>query len=253
MKNPRSILITGASSGIGAALAGHYAAPGVRLALGGRNSERLDAVAATCGNAGAHVETMIVNVTDADAMRRWVEASDDSGPLDLVVANAGTSGGTSGHRDSPEQARAVFAVNVDGVINTARPAAARMSGRGHGQIAIVSSLAGFRGLPGAMAYSASKAAARTWGEGLRGNLRRRGVGVSVVCPGFIRTPMTDINEYRMPFLMEPDRAARIIARGLARNKARIAFPWPMYAIAWVLAALPPALTDQMVRAMPEKR
>ncbi len=253
MRNPRSILITGASSGIGAALARHYAAPGVTLALGGRDTARLEAVAAACRSAGAGANTEIVDVTDATAVRRWVEATDDTVPLDLAIASAGISGGTFGGGESPEQTRAIFAVNIEGVVNTVQPAADRMAARGTGQIALMSSLAGFRGMPGAPAYGASKAAVRNYGEALRGHLHGRGVGVSVVCPGFIRTPMTAVNDFAMPFLMEPERAARIIARGLARNRARIAFPWPRYALVWLLGALPPGWTDAALRRMPEKR
>ena len=253
MRNPRSILITGASSGIGAALARHYAAPGVTLALGGRDAARLEAVAGQCRKAGAGANTEIVDVTDAPAVGRWVEAADDASPLDLAIASAGISGGTAGGYESVEQTQAIFAVNLEGVVNTVQPAADRMAARGRGQIALMSSLAGFRGIPGAPAYGASKAAVRSYGEALRGHLHGRGVGVSVVCPGFIRTPMTAVNDFRMPFLMEPERAARIIARGVARNRARIAFPWPMYAAVWLLGALPPGWTDAALRKLPEKR
>ena len=253
MRNPRSILITGASSGIGAALARHYAAPGVTLALGGRDESRLEAVAGDCRKAGAGAITEIVDVTDAAAVRRWVAAADDTAPLDLAIASAGISGGTRGGGESTKQTRAIFAVNIEGAVNTVQPAADRMGVRGYGQIALMSSLAGFRGMPGAPAYGASKAAIRSYGEALRGHLHGRGVGVSVVCPGFIRTPMTAVNDFPMPFLMEPERAARIIARGLARNRARIAFPWPMYALVWLLGALPPGWTDAALRKMPEKR
>lgn len=253
MREPKSILITGASSGIGAAVALAYAGPGLRLGLGGRNRGRLAEVAAACRKAGAEVDAGLLDICDAAAVRRWVEAADDAAPLDLVVANAGISGGTFGGGESHEQARAIFAVNVDGVVNTVHPAAERMQSRRRGQIAIMSSLAGFRGIAGAPAYSASKAAVRAYGEALRGRLRPHGVGVSVICPGFIRTPMTDVNAFPMPMLMEVERAARIIRRGLARDRARIAFPLPVYALVRLLAALPPALVDPIFRRMPEKR
>ena len=252
MKNPESILVTGASSGIGAALAREYAAPGTRLVLGGRDAERLDRVAADCRARGAKAEANLVDVTDAPLTADWIERADDTRPLDLVVANAGISGGTFGGRESQRQARAIFATNVDGVVNTVHPAAARMRARGRGQIAIMSSLAGFRGLPSAPAYAASKAAARSYGEALRGSLHSHGVGVSVVCPGFIRTPMTDANDFAMPTLMEVERAAHIVRRGLARNRARIAFPLRLYALVWLLGALPPSWTDPMLRRMAER-
>ena len=117
----------------------------------------------------------------------------------------------------------------------------------------MSSLAGFRGFPGAAAYCASKAAIKVYGEGLRGWLRPKGVEVSVICPGFINSRMTARNTYTMPFLMEAESAARIIKRSLARHQGRIAFPLPMHAAMWLIAALPPALTDRLLRRSPTKR
>lgn len=248
----RRILITGASSGIGAALASAYAEHGVSLALGGRDHARLAATGDACRMRGAEVETAAIDVTDSAAMRRWIEAADDRAPLDLVVANAGISAGTGTDGESEAQARAIFAINIDGVINTAWPALQRMERRGRGQIALMSSLAAFRGFPGAPAYCASKAAVRVWGEGLRGDYAARGVAVSVICPGYVESPMTAVNDFPMPLLMSAERAARIIKRGLARNRARIAFPFPMYAAAWLLGLLPPGLTDPLLRRLPKK-
>ncbi len=249
---PRSILITGASSGIGAALAAHYAGSGVRLALSGRDAARLEAVAAACRGRGAEVRAHTVDVTDRAAMAAWIGACDDAAPLDLVVANAGIAAGTAWASESEEQVRRIFAVNVDGVLNTVLPAIPRMQARRSGQIALMSSLASFRGFPGAPAYSAAKAAVRVWGEGLRGDLAAHGVGVSVICPGFVVSRMTAANEFRMPLLMATERAARIIARGLAADRARIWFPWPLTAAVWLLAALPPSWTDAALARLPRK-
>jgi short-subunit dehydrogenase len=127
-----------------------------------------------------------------------------------------------------------------------------MRPRGRGQIAIMSSMTAFRGLPSAPAYSASKAAAKAWGEALRGRHARDGIEVSVVCPGFVESRMTEGNRFPMPFLMTADRAAAIIQRGLARNRGRIAFPWPTYAVAWLLGALPAAVSDRLTRDLPKK-
>ena len=257
MRDPRSILITGASSGIGAALARRYAAPGVALALGGRDATRLDAVAESCRAAGARVTATPVDVTDAGATEDWVARCDREVPLDLVIANAGVSGGTAGggrgFGEGPEQAARIRAVNVDGVVNTAAPALPLMAARGRGQLALMSSLAGFRGFPGAPAYCASKAWVRVWGESLRPDWRRRGVTVSVICPGYVRSPMTDRNDFPMPFLMDVDRAAAIVARGLARGAARIVFPWRLYAILRIVAALPEPLLDRLLARLPRKR
>ncbi len=249
----KTVLITGASSGIGEALAHAYAGPGVTLALTGRDRERLAQVAAVCRGRGADIVTAALDVTDQEALSAWIAEVDRSAGLDLVVANAGISAGTGDVDEKDAQTRRIFAVNLDGVINTVLPAVACMRPRARGQVAIISSLASFRGFPGAPAYCASKAAVRVWGESLRGHLARKGIGVTVVCPGFVKSRMTAVNSFKMPFLMETDHAAGIIKRGLARNKARVTFPWPLAAAIWALAALPPGLTDTALKKLPKKR
>ncbi len=258
MREPRSILITGASSGLGEALALGYARPGALLALTGRDRDRLDAVADACRRAGADVLAETVDAADEGAMRAFIEAAHAARPLDLVIANAGISAGTGRGGESQAQAQRIFAVNVDGVVNTIAPAVALMrdkpaDGRAsRGQVAIMSSLAAFRGFPGAPAYCASKAAVRIWGEALRGELHAAGIEASVICPGYVRTRMTADNRFRMPFLMDADRAAGIIRRGLARNRGRIVFPLRLYLLVRLLLALPMPLTDRMLRQMPKK-
>lgn len=252
MTEPTSILITGASSGLGAALADAYAAPGVHLALGGRDQGRLDAVARICRAAGADVEVTALDICERVAVADWVAASDARRPLDMVIANAGVSGGTGSGRETPEQVRRIFEINVDGVLNTVLPAVPLMVERRRGQIALMASLAGYRGLPGAPAYCASKAAVKVFGEGLRGELAGKGVGVSVICPGYVDTPMTQRNRFPMPFLMDAPKAARLIKRKLGRNRARIAFPWPMAAAVWLLQAMPPGAIDRLLARLPRK-
>lgn len=252
MRDPRCILITGASSGIGEALALDYAAPGRRLLLTGRDTARLEDVAAACRARGAEVVTATLDVTDRQGMADWLLARDGERPVDLAVANAGISAGTGQGEESDAQARAIFAVNLDGVLNTVQPLLPRFVARRRGQFALVSSLAGFRGFPGAPAYCASKAAVRIYGESLRGGLAASGVEVSVVCPGFVVSRMTAVNRFPMPFLMETGKAAALIRRGLERNRARIAFPWPTWAAVWLLSVLPPALTDPLLARAPRK-
>jgi short-subunit dehydrogenase len=252
MRDPRSILITGASSGIGKALAIAYAGPSVTLFLSGRNGSRLELAAGACRDRGATAHAHTLDVADAAAVLAWVEACDAQAPLDLVIANAGISAGTGRGGESNQQARDIFAINVDGVLNTVLPALARMQGRGRGQVAIMSSLAAFRGFPGAPAYCASKAAVRVWGEALRGEVQRQGVEVCVICPGFVKSRMTAGNPFPMPLIMSAERAAGIICRGLARNRARIAFPWLLYAVVRFFAALPAVVTDPILSRFPKK-
>ena len=252
MDNPRSVLITGASSGIGEALALEYAAPQTHLWLSGRNADRLGDVAMRCREKGASATAKTLDVADASAMALWIAACDDTAPLDLVIGNAGIAGGGPGQETDAPTTDMLFAVNIGGVLNTVQPALQRMRARGTGQIAIMSSLASFRGFPGAPAYSASKAAVRVWGEALRGRHKDEGIAVSVICPGFVVSRITDANNFSMPLLMTADRAARIIRRGLTRDKGRIAFPWPMYFFSWLLGVLPPFMGDRLLRNAPRK-
>ncbi|MGH6942970.1 MAG: SDR family NAD(P)-dependent oxidoreductase, partial [Geminicoccaceae bacterium] len=173
-------------------------------------------------------------------------------PLDLAVANAGIGGAGGGAAAEGARTRQIFAVNVGGTLNTVEPALVRMLARRRGQIALMSSLAAFRGMPSAPAYCASKAAVRSYGEGLRGRLRASGIGVSVICPGFVRTPLSADNPFPMPLIMEPERAARIIKAGLARRRAQIAFPWPSYLGVLLISALPAGLADRWLARLPAK-
>jgi short-subunit dehydrogenase len=141
-----------------------------------------------------------------------------------------------------------MAINLDGVLNTVEPLVGRLMARGRGQIAVVSSLAGFIGLPYSASYNASKAAVRVWGESIRYVLKKSGIGVSVVCPGFVTTRMTAEAPFHMPFLMSTERASAIIRRGLARNKARIAFPLGTKAGVWLGSVLPGSWTARLLGA-----
>lgn len=246
---PRSVLITGASSGIGRALALGYAGVGVRLQLGGRDAVRLAEVAQACRAAGATVELAQVNVADRPAMAAWLGQAHRALPLDLVLANAGIDGSAFA---VAERTHAIFRANVEGVLNTVEPALVLMQAAGRGQIGIVSSLAGLRGLSSAVAYSASKAAVRAYAEGLRGRHAGEGIRVSAICPGFVASPMTANNRFPMPMLWTAERAAARIKRGLARNQGRIAFPLPLYLAIRALDLLPQALVDRLLRRLPRK-
>jgi short-subunit dehydrogenase len=239
MQKFTSIVITGASSGIGQVLALDYAAPGVALALSGRDRARLDSVAAACRAKGATVAADVIDVADRSAMDQWLKTFDDMHPVELLIANAGVSIDTENSSlHDFSIIRSTFDVNVGGVLNTVEPLVARMQARKRGQIAIMSSLASFIGLPYSASYNASKAAVRVWGESIRYVLRKDGVGVSVICPGFVATPLTAQAPFPMPFLMSPARASSIIRRGLDRNAARIAFPIGLKAAVWFGLTLP---------------
>ncbi|PJI43356.1 SDR family oxidoreductase [Ferrovibrio sp.] len=246
------IVITGASSGIGQALAELYARPGVLLALTGRDATRLAAVAEACRQRGATVEAETVPVTDQAAMQIFIEKIAARSRLDLVIANAGVSGGFKDWDAFDAYVRSITSVNIDGVLNTVNPAIPVMVQQRSGQIAIVASIAGFLAMPGAVPYSATKHFARAYAEELRGRLAREGVRVSAICPGFVTTRMTARNRFPMPFLMDEQRAARIIADGLVRDKGRIAFPWPMLAMVRLLGLLPYPLLDWILRRSPAK-
>jgi len=245
MRHPRAILITGASSGIGEALAVDYAAPGVFLALGGRDAARLENVAAACRAKGAEVRTAAIDVSDRETTAQWVSMIDQARPIDLVIANAGV-GLEDGRTIDDAIVRKTFAINLDGTLNTVLPLLPAMRVRQQGQIALMASLASFVGLPQSAAYNASKAAIRVWGESLRQTLRHDHIGVSVICPGFVTTRLTARHKFKMPFLMSAEKASRIIRHGLARNKARIAFPLPTKSAVWLAGVLPGGVTSWLM-------
>ncbi len=247
---PASLLITGAASGIGRALALATAAPGRTLHLGDRDAAGLEAVAAACRDAGARVLARAVDVTDMAAMARWVGGS---GRLDLVVASAGVNfSSIVGQPETPAQARHVFAVNLHGVLNTAQPAMELMALQDpgpdglRGRIAVLASLAAFVSVPGAPAYCASKAAVDAWAVGNAHPARARGIQLTSICPGYVRTPMTAINGFHMRGLMEPERAAALILRGVARGRVRVAFPFGMALCSRIGAMLPAGTAAAML-------
>jgi len=241
MVDPKSVLITGAGRGIGAALAKAYSALGVSLFLSDIRAEKLENVRSECEGLGAEAHSRVVDVTDAAAMEDWITEADSISPLDLVFANAATSYGNLKKEETADEIRTVFSVNVDGMLNTVLPVLPLFRHRKRGRIALMSSLAGFRGFPHSPSYCATKAAVRVFGQGLQARVKREGVSVSVVIPAFVKTPMTDDNLYNMPGIIEADRAARIIKRRLARGKSEFVFPRPYSALAWFLSSTAPSL------------
>jgi short-subunit dehydrogenase len=244
-----SAVITGASSGLGAVLARAYAAPGVVLGLVARDPARLVSVADACRRAGAMVEEAAVDVADRAPLEAWLAAFDRAHPVDLVIANAGISAGPEPGRvgeDIDTTARQI-AVNLLGAVHTVAPLVPAMAARGRGRIVLIASLAAYRGLPYSPGYSASKAGLRAYGEALRAQLEPFGIGVTVVCPGFFTSPMTDRWEGPTPFLISGEQAARKVKRGIDRGRRRVSFPWPMALGMRLSDMLPAALGDRIVR------
>jgi short-subunit dehydrogenase len=240
------VVITGASSGIGEALARHYASPDTTLGLLARRSSSVSLP----GNVIAY-EVDVSDVTAlAQVARDFIERF---GAPDLVIANAGISVGTHGDdlRDI-EKLRRVLDVNVAGLAATLAAFAPAMRHARRGTLAGIASVAGFRGLPGAGAYSASKAAAISWLESLRTELVGSGVSVVCVCPGYIDTPMTRVNRYRMPFLLDPHDAARRIARVISAKRRVAVVPWQMALVGTLLRMLPGWLYDRLAARAPRK-
>ena len=248
-------LITGASSGIGEALALACARRGDTLFICGRDAARLDAVAARCRACGATVQATVVDVTDRAAVDAWMEASDRAAPLERIFSNAGVGTGI----EDEANVRTTFDINVGGNLNVVLKALAlfrrpdaRRAANGTRQIVLTASIAGYGPLKSCPAYSATKSCLKTWGLSLRGMLAPEGIRVSVVCPGFVRSRITDRNTCPMPFFMEADKAARIILARTDRNVELIAFPWPMRFATWLLATLPFRLNEAINRLLPDK-
>ncbi|KQP56258.1 SDR family NAD(P)-dependent oxidoreductase [Methylobacterium sp. Leaf108] len=236
------ILITGASSGIGAALALHYAAAGTTLVLNARGLARLEGVAEACLAKGATVLTESLDVRDRAAVGAWLARIDAAHGLDLVIANAGINGGDpSGGVETEAAAFETVDVNLNGALNVALPGVTLMLARGRGQIALISSLAAFAPLPDAPAYSGTKAALLAHGLALRAKLKPHGVRINVVTPGYVKTAMGGDYEGWRPMEMSAEEAARRIARGLARDDEIVAFPQPLAALARLSALLPERL------------
>jgi hypothetical protein len=245
-----NVFLTGASSGIGAALAAEFARRGATLGLVARRRGALDAIAA---GEPAH-RRYAVDVTDRDALIAAARDFDDAtGGTDVVIANAGISVGVlTEHYEDLEAFGDVFRTNVLAMAYTFHPFIARMRARGRGTLVGIASVAGIRGLPGSEAYCASKAAAISYCESLRVELRRSGVRVVTIAPGFVRTPLTSKNPYRMPFLMEPDDFARRAADAIVAGVSYRVVPWQMGVVAKLLRLLPNAAFDRAFGNRPHK-
>lgn len=291
----KNVLITGATSGIGEALALYYARYGAKnLFICGRNESRLDVVAKKCRSFGTVVFAKVLDVTDQQAVKYWLEECEQTAPLNLVIANAGVAT----LEETTENVYNTFNTNINGVLNTVLPTIEiyknrirRQTGDSNSSldqfihkmkkqkqafslnpfrkkylgdigcelfhtdskaIAITSSIAGYHGLAACPSYSASKACVKAWGEALRISLKPFRINVSVICPGFVRSRITDQNTCSMPFFMEADKAAEIIAQRIEKNIGLIAFPWPMRFVSWLGSILPNRVSEFIYSRLPYK-
>ena len=242
------IWLTGASYGIGRSLALELAGHGAHLGLTARSEDKLEQLRREIEDAGGRAVVLPGDVTDRDAMRRVVESMHrELGGIDVLVANAGSHVPTDVDAFDVKQYMDLMQLNYAGALNCIEAVLPQMLAERSGHLVGVSSLAGYRGATGAAAYGASKSALIHFLESMRFDLAGRGVDVTIVNPGFVRTPLTDRNEFDMPFLVEPDRAARIIRRGIERRRREVTFPFPFNWFIKFLRVLPMPLYMLIMR------
>ncbi|MBP5980567.1 MAG: SDR family NAD(P)-dependent oxidoreductase [Halomonas sp.] len=247
----RCVLITGATGAIGGALAKAYANQHTHLVLHGRQQEVLSALADTCREQGAQVTTASVNLTDEAALAQWLHGLCTEHLPDIVIATAGknTHPQASGALEPWSDVQTLLDINLKTPIAMAQHLVPAMQARGSGQLVFISSLAGWHGLPSTPTYSASKAGIKAYGEGLRGLLAPYGIGVTVVMPGYVTSPMCNAMPGPKPFEWPPERAAKVIKRGIEANRARISFPFPLNFGTWWLAVLPAGISQWLIKRL----
>ena len=248
-ENPH-FAITGASSGLGAALAEEIAARGHPLTLIGRDALRLETVSLKCKLLGSKVECILCDVRNAAELGAALAAVDDKLPVDVVIANAGLGGSaviSAAEGEHLALVKDVLDINVMGVVNTVLALQHRFIARKRGRFALVSSMAAYEGLADAPTYAGSKAFVRIYGHGLRRQLARHRIGVNVIAPGFVATPMSSSLDFRPPFLWDAKRAARFILAGINANKPEIRFPWQLSLGVRLSSLLPVSLVDWLLK------
>jgi NADP-dependent 3-hydroxy acid dehydrogenase YdfG len=248
MARPGTVLITGASSGIGRALAYEYAGSGARIAVAARRADELDVTLQGIKQRGGSGVTIPLDVTDAAAVRDAVQRADrDLGGLDMVIANAGFGDMRHASRLQWEDIASMIRTNVDGAMATLLAAVPIMMARASGHLVGISSLAGRRGLPESAAYCASKAALSTFLESLRIDLHRAGIRVTDVQPGFVDTAALQKEKHPTPFQWPAEKAARVISRRLEKSPRIVSFPWPLVFLTGLGRRLPGAIYDRIIR------
>jgi short-subunit dehydrogenase len=238
---PRRAWVTGAGKGIGRALALRLAGEGWTVLASARTEDDLASLVREADSLSGDINSVVLDITDPDACQSVVERMVADGPLGLAVLNAGTHAPTPAKDFNREKVSGIIDVNLKGTINCLTPVMSAMRHAGLGKISIVASVAGYKGLPNAAAYCASKSGVIALCESLYPELREEGVSMSVINPGFVKTPLTDLNEFPMPFLMDVEDAVDAMMKGLKSNRFEIAFPTRFVLILKILRLLPDAL------------
>lgn len=247
----RIVLITGASSGLGAGLARELVARGARVGLLARREEHLRALATELGDAAAWAEA---DVTDAEGFAAALDRlADELGGCDVVIANAGYGVPNPSHRFRPGVDWAMYDTNVGGTLRLFDWAIPRFLERGEGHLVGVASMASYVGMPGMAAYCGTKAAMRVHLQGLRAQMRPWGIAVTTICPGFVETELTEKNKGPMPFLWPTGRAVRLMADAIEERRGDVPFPWQMRLLIGALVRLPTAVTDALVARTAAKK
>lgn len=243
----RVLFITGASSGIGRALAVELGRRGATLGLLARRESLLEEIVKEVEAAGGRALALAADVRDAEAVTRAAARLRESfGAIDVLVANAGVGVTTDARDLKPETVAQVIGINVLGAVNSVTAVLPHMVERNSGQLVVISSLAAYRGLPKSAAYCASKAAVSAFFESLRVDLRGTKLNVTIIHPGFIKTPLTAGREAQMPYLMELDDAVKKIVRAIEAGKKSYAFPWQLASIVRAAMIMPIPLYDRIV-------
>lgn len=244
---PQNVIITGASTGIGKSLAKQMASKGYRVGLLARRAELLKEVAEEIQQSGGQAVWEAADIKNRHQTRDSIQKLVDRlGGIDILVANAGVGAPTTLKPWNVEDQEAMIIVNLLGVIYSMESVLPLMLDNKKGHLVAISSLAAFKGLPGESGYTASKAGLNTFMEGLRIQLRSKGIHVSTICPGFIRTPMTEVNDFKMPWLLEAEEAAAIILKGIQRKVRVLRFPWQTSLLMRIVSWLPDWLIDKVM-------
>ena len=245
--NGKRVWITGASSGIGEALAKELGSKGAHCFLTARNADKLNQIVSEIIQSGGKAEVFTGDVTDLELMKQIALEITKEAPLDILIANAGTHLFTKPEHFNSAEYLSIMNLNWGGMLHCIESVLPQMIEKKSGRIVGVASLAGFRGLPRAGAYGASKAAMIHFLESIRFHLEKYNVGVTIVNPGFVKTPLTDKNDFKMPFLTDAKDAARIICRGLEKKRDEISFPFPFHIVLKLMRIIPYSIYQWIIK------